>query len=477
MQKATALSLCLMLAFLHCLEVCAWRTILFFFIFALPVYWDWAHYFLYYSFSHCPLAGTGHTVFLFFFLRTARLLGLGTPFSLLFICALPVFWDWAHYFLVFHFSHCSIYGPRRTIFSFFIFHTASTRYNTHSDYITYFKYGILIEKDIKGFYMNTFNYLLSKIIYIENELDNNDEFINWINRITVSNKDIKVIKIVNAAKSYFKCNLKYDSRYILEYVSEYNSKSNSECDLDCTTYNDEDFSKNAILISTSNQSIRIAKAHNIACVGYVPNRDKFLETKYVIEGFDEIDFDYIKQVFNRFHHIPLTIAETKRCIIREFALEDIDQLFELYSDSNLTRYVEPLLDYEEELEYQKNYIKYMYEYYGYGMWLVFDKENGNLIGRAGLEHRNCGEKIELEIGYLISKEYQGKGIALEVCQSILDFAQTNLDFKTINCFIHKDNIASISLAKKMGFKYVNDNCHSIFPDNNDMQKYTYKFHE
>ena len=306
---------------------------------------------------------------------------------------------------------------------------------------------VLNRQDFKGFYMNTFSYFLSKIFYIEDELDKNDEFMNWINRITLSNDELQIIKFVNT----------------------------SEFDLDCTTYNDEDFSKNAILISISNQSIRIAKAHNIACVGYVPNRDKFLETKYVIEGFDEIDFDYIKQVFNRFHHIPLTIAETKRCIIREFALEDIDQLFELYSDSNLTRYVEPLLDYEDELEYQKNYIKYMYEYYGYGMWLVFDKENGNLIGRAGLEHRNCGENVELEIGYLISKEYQGKGIALEVCQSILYFAQTNLDFKTMNCFIHKDNIASISLAKKMGFKYVNDNCRLIFPDNNDMQKYTYVF--
>lgn len=306
---------------------------------------------------------------------------------------------------------------------------------------------VLNRQDFKGFYMNTFSYFLSKIFYIEDELDKNDEFINWINRITFSNDELEIIKFVNT----------------------------SEFDLDCTTYNDEDFSKNAILISISNQSIRIAKAHNIACVGYVPNRDKFLETQYVIEGFDEIDFDYMKQVFNRFHHIPLTITETKRCIIREFALEDIDQLFELYSDSNLTRYVEPLLDYEDELEYQKNYIKYMYEYYGYGMWLVFDKKNGNLIGRAGLEHRNCGENIELEIGYLISKEYQGKGIALEVCQSILYFAQTNLDFKTMNCFIHKDNIASISLAKKMGFKYVNDNCRLIFPDNNDMQKYTYVF--
>ena len=88
MQKATALSLCLMLAFLHCLEVCAWRTIL------------------------------------FFYLRTACFLGLGTLFSWFSFCALPACWDWAHCFLIFHFSHCPFTGTEHTIFSFFIFLTA-----------------------------------------------------------------------------------------------------------------------------------------------------------------------------------------------------------------------------------------------------------------------------------------------------------------------------------------------------------------
>ena len=88
---------------------------------------------------------------------------------------------------------------------------------------------VLNRQDFKGFYMNTFSYFLSKIFYIEDELDKNDEFINWINRITFSNDELEIIKFVNT----------------------------SEFDLDCTTYNDEDFSKNAILISISNQSIRI----------------------------------------------------------------------------------------------------------------------------------------------------------------------------------------------------------------------------
>lgn len=61
---------------------------------------------------------------IFFYFRTARLLGLGTLFSLLFIFALPACWDWAHHFLYYSFAHCPFSGTGRTIFSFFIFHTA-----------------------------------------------------------------------------------------------------------------------------------------------------------------------------------------------------------------------------------------------------------------------------------------------------------------------------------------------------------------
>lgn len=39
----------------------------------------------------------------------------------------------------------------------------------------------------------------------------------------------------------------------------------------------------------------------------------------------------------------------------------------------------------------------MYGYYGYGMWLVFDKASGELIGRAGLEHREFPDAVELEL--------------------------------------------------------------------------------
>ena len=68
-------------------------------------------------------------------------------------------------------------------------------------------------------------------------------------------------------------------------------------------------------------------------------------------------------------------------------MEYLDALFELYAGKGMTDYMEPLYPYEEEREYQQAYIEQMYRFYGYGMWIVCDRNTGELIGRAGVEHR------------------------------------------------------------------------------------------
>lgn len=76
----------------------------------------------------------------------------------------------------------------------------------------------------------------------------------------------------------------------------------------------------------------------------------------------------------------------------------------MYAEPGMTDYMEGLYEYEEELEYQKAYIENMYRFYGYGMWLVFEKKTGTLIGRAGVEHR---EELngDMELGYAIRTSF------------------------------------------------------------------------
>ena len=214
-----------------------------------------------------------------------------------------------------------------------------------------------------------------------------------------------------------------------------------------------------LLIAATDSTIALGKEHGVATMAYlnleIPNQSYF-GVDMLVEGFDEVDVDFLEKVWQRHHRIPWTILETERCVIRELTLDDLDALFELYGDGEIDKYTDPLYPYEEEKEFQRAYIENMYRYFGYGLWLVFSKETGELVGRAGLEHREYHEEIELELGYIIGKKYQGQGYATEVCEAILDYAKENTGFERINALIEDGNIASEKLSEKLGFTHVED---------------------
>ena len=158
-----------------------------------------------------------------------------------------------------------------------------------------------------------------------------------------------------------------------------------------------------IWIVSNRQQKHIADSLGIASVG-----EPQCGTRYAVESLAELDIEYLERVRRRYNHIPWDIGETDRCLIRELSLSDLPALYELYDKPGMTDFVEPLYDYETELEYQKAYIENMYGFYEYGMWLVFSRETGKLIGRAGLEHD--------ELGYMIAPELWNQGYATEVCR-------------------------------------------------------------
>lgn len=193
-----------------------------------------------------------------------------------------------------------------------------------------------------------------------------------------------------------------------------------------------------IWIVSNRQQKQIADSLGIASVG-----EPQCGTRYAVESLAELDIEYLDRVRRRYNHIPWDIGETDRCRIRELSLSDLPALYELYDKPGMTDFVEPLYDYETELEYQKAYIENMYGFYEYGMWLVFSKETGKLIGRAGLEHN--------EMGYMIAPEFQNLGYATEVCRFIVEYARKNTDFEELYCRIDEKNVASVRLAKRLGF--------------------------
>lgn len=212
------------------------------------------------------------------------------------------------------------------------------------------------------------------------------------------------------------------------------------------------YEKKTLLISGEQKILDIAAERDIPCIGWQKEETgQFLRADMIAEGFEEVDGSFLQRVYERHYGIPWTILETERCIVRELALSDMDALFEMYEEKGMTDYMEGLYGYEEETAYQKAYIENMYRFYGYGMWLIFEKKTGRLIGRAGVENSGSMEG-KLELGYAVRTSYQRQGYACEVCRAIVDYARDELCAPELHCMIQSKNTASEKLAQKLGFR-------------------------
>ena len=178
--------------------------------------------------------------------------------------------------------------------------------------------------------------------------------------------------------------------------------------------------------------------------------ETFPSGAYCVECAEDIDDAYKDRVYRRFRGLPWDITETNRLRIREITVEDVPRLYELYSDEDITKYMEPLFpEQEKEIEYTKAYIQNVYQFYGYGMWVIELKKEHEIIGRVGLEYKEGFDGLEL--GFMLGTAYQHQGYAYEACEAVLQYGMNTLDITEFCAFVNEDNTASVKLCERLGF--------------------------
>lgn len=208
------------------------------------------------------------------------------------------------------------------------------------------------------------------------------------------------------------------------------------------------------LVITDNREIAVFYSKQDYAVLYVAFGDEYVPgIKYLCTELSECDDDYFNYVFSRQKKLPLKVLETKRAYIREMTVEDLPILYDLYDDEEVAKFVEPLYEYEEEKAFTEKYIENMYGFYDYGLWLAFDKESDELIGRVGISIRNINGNDENELGYIIHRKYREKGLAKELCNAIINYARKSLGIDELFIVTRSDNSVSIELAKSLGFDF------------------------
>lgn len=229
-----------------------------------------------------------------------------------------------------------------------------------------------------------------------------------------------------------------------------------------------------LVIEDSKNGCRAAEAAGMTCVAYY-NPDSGMQdlstAAMVIEGYEEIDGNFLDKVYCHDHHLPATVCETARLIIREIAEEELPCMVAL-SNQNSDPYVtegeeKPL---EEEIANFPNYRKYMYEMCDMGFWAIVEKKTGKMIGRIGIEPKMWnGRNSVVELGYLIDSDYRRQGYALEACRAVLEEAEKR-GARHLYCRIHSANLPSVNLARKLGFEKID---YHLEEEGNDINVYRY----
>lgn len=114
---------------------------------------------------------------------------------------------------------------------------------------------------------------------------------------------------------------------------------------------------------------------------------------------------------------------------------------------------------EKSRENIENRLKH-WETHGFGMWAVVTKEDGTLLGHAGLQQLE--DTDEVEIGYYFGQKAWGHGYATEAGEAALRYGFEELHLSCIVAVVRTENAASQHVLTKLGLRHTRDEPHYGF---------------
>lgn len=101
--------------------------------------------------------------------------------------------------------------------------------------------------------------------------------------------------------------------------------------------------------------------------------------------------------------------------------------------------------------------------YGFGLWIVRDRSDGRIAGRAVIRHLDVEGVEEVEVGYGFYPEWWGRGLATEAATELVRSGFTDLKLQTLVAITQTTNTASQRVLEKAGLSRERDILHGGTP--------------
>ncbi|MGI9516651.1 MAG: GNAT family N-acetyltransferase [Pirellulaceae bacterium] len=145
--------------------------------------------------------------------------------------------------------------------------------------------------------------------------------------------------------------------------------------------------------------------------------------------------------------------ETERLILRPFTMDDVEASYQMNLEADVSRYTMDggVVSREEIARRIRDHVLADYAKHGYGRLAVIHKHSSCFIGFSGLKYLE--DEKEVDLGYRLLPDYWGKGLATESCQPLIPWGFQQLGLSRIIAEAHRDNVASIRVMEKLGFRF------------------------
>lgn len=147
--------------------------------------------------------------------------------------------------------------------------------------------------------------------------------------------------------------------------------------------------------------------------------------------------------------------ETERLILRPFIQTDLDDFYEYASVEGVGE-MAGWKHHQSKEESQQILNRFIESDKTFAIVL---KSNNKVIGSLGIEEYGMEDKLTefsnylgREIGYVLSKNYWGKGIMPEAVKAVIDYLFKVLNFDFLTCGYYDFNRQSKRVQEKCGFK-------------------------
>ncbi|TAM95634.1 MAG: N-acetyltransferase [Chitinophagaceae bacterium] len=148
---------------------------------------------------------------------------------------------------------------------------------------------------------------------------------------------------------------------------------------------------------------------------------------------------------------PFPVLHTSRLLLRQLEESDVDEVFALYSNKEVMKYLDrPLTRFREEAFHFIQKILNQIKSNESILWAITQPTDFKLIGTICFWHIQT-ENYRAEIGYVLHPDYQHKGIMREAITVVLDYGFNIMRLHSVEANVNPANAASIRLLEKNNF--------------------------